>query len=230
MSSDTPRIECPIFALISHDEHAFSGRGRNSHKNQIGKPSMRGILTGATRYYESNSTKRFMKAGRKNSKQPFLVVACFTLSFSAFAAGTPRAPTHCRSGETVIFSCPFKNQKTVSLCASSDLSRDSGTLQYRFGRTGKPFELSYPRQTGHPSRFFWFNSSHGGQWAQYALGFSMNQFRYELLVQTNSAIPDDGASLSVLRDHHRIADMECQFENSVNNMWMLEPLGIQQKP
>jgi hypothetical protein len=102
-------------------------------------------------------------------------------------------------------------------------------LQYRFGQPGKPAELTYPKATGHPAEYFWLDFSHGGQWGQHELGFLVGQFRYEILVQTNSAIPEDGASLSVFRGRRRIVDMECRFDNAINNMWMLEELGIQRR-
>jgi hypothetical protein len=63
------------------------------------------------------------------------------LSTAAYAAGG----THCTSHEQIIFSCKVNNSaKVVSLCASSPLSKERGSLAYRFGRAGKP-ELVYPK-------------------------------------------------------------------------------------
>ncbi|MFN5350493.1 MAG: hypothetical protein ACK5A0_13330 [Polaromonas sp.] len=71
------------------------------------------------------------------------------------------AATHCSQEEKIVFSCPFKNKKTVSLCASADLTKDAGTLQYRYGVVGKKPELEFPNdaqklraKTGHPSQHF----------------------------------------------------------------------------
>jgi len=50
--------------------------------------------------------------------------------------------SHCSAKEQTLFSCNTGG-KTVSVCASPDLSTDSGSLQYRFGRLGAP-ELLYP--------------------------------------------------------------------------------------
>lgn len=160
----------------------------------------------------------------------FLTSVCAVLCISANAANGVKATTHCMPDEKVIFSCPFKNGKTASLCASPDLSKDSGTLQYRFGRIGKAPELSYPQPADHPRTYFWLDSSHGGRWAQYDLSFSTDQFRYAILVQTNSVIAENEASLSVFRDSHRVTDMECRFDSAINNMWLLEELGIRQRP
>jgi hypothetical protein len=46
------------------------------------------------------------------------------------------ATTHCTPNEQVIFSCPTGKQKIVSVCASQDLSSNSGYLEYRFGKPG----------------------------------------------------------------------------------------------
>ena len=64
-----------------------------------------------------------------------LVVACCT-------AG---ADTLCGAGEQVAFSCRIgKSRKIVSLCASPALTRDTGSLTYRFGLPGR-VELQFPR-------------------------------------------------------------------------------------
>src|ERR1044072_10023016 len=51
--------------------------------------------------------------------------------------------TLCEKGERVIFSCPVKRPaKIVSLCASKNLTSETGYLQYRFGLPGK-IELQF---------------------------------------------------------------------------------------
>lgn len=52
------------------------------------------------------------------------------------------AETLCEQQEQVIFSCSL-GKKTVSVCASADLSASSGYLQYRFGRK-TAIELAFP--------------------------------------------------------------------------------------
>lgn len=70
------------------------------------------------------------------------------------AADRGKAYTHCKPGEELTFSCPFKNGKTASLYASPDLSKDAGTLQNRFGRIGKESGLTYPKSKVHPREYF----------------------------------------------------------------------------
>lgn len=64
-------------------------------------------------------------------------ILCYGASDS-FAAGS-----HCSSEEDTIFSCST-GKKTISVCASEDLSASDGYLQYRFGVKGKP-ELVVPQ-------------------------------------------------------------------------------------
>lgn len=52
--------------------------------------------------------------------------------------------THCTSNERTLFSCATKKNKIVSICASKDLSPNSGYMQYRFGKLGK-VEMTMPQ-------------------------------------------------------------------------------------
>lgn len=52
----------------------------------------------------------------------------------------------CAADETIIFNCATKPAgKIVSLCASKDLTKDKGYLQYRFGLPSK-VELEFPEK------------------------------------------------------------------------------------
>ncbi|MGZ5436210.1 MAG: hypothetical protein ACXWID_05305 [Pyrinomonadaceae bacterium] len=70
---------------------------------------------------------------------------------------TPRAlqvNTLCAKTERVIFACVLRRPaKIVSVCASKDLTRDTGYVQYRFGSPAK-IELEYPKdRTGTQQKF-----------------------------------------------------------------------------
>ena len=54
--------------------------------------------------------------------------------------------THCTNNEIVLFSCALKKHKTISICASKDLSPNSGYMQYRFGKIGK-IEITMPKSS-----------------------------------------------------------------------------------
>jgi hypothetical protein len=52
----------------------------------------------------------------------------------------------CERGEKIVFSCTVgKSPKTVSLCSSRVLTKDTGYMKYRFGLPGK-IELEYPKE------------------------------------------------------------------------------------
>jgi hypothetical protein len=75
---------------------------------------------------------------------PLAVV--LSLSVPAQAAASP---TLCESGEEVLFSCST-GKKVISICASKDLAREHGYMQYRFGLPGK-VELSVPSDRSMPA-------------------------------------------------------------------------------
>lgn len=70
------------------------------------------------------------------------------------------ADSHCSGQENTLFNCPA-GKKLISVCASKDLDRSAGYLQYRFGPKNAP-EIQVPPANSHPS----------GQVKQGALMFS----------------------------------------------------------
>ena len=80
----------------------------------------------------------------------------------AASAQSPNTPTRralqvntlCAKTERVIFACVLRRPaKIVSVCASKDLTRDTGYVQYRFGSPAK-IELEYPKdRTGTQQKF-----------------------------------------------------------------------------
>ena len=61
------------------------------------------------------------------------------------ARGKPQPQTLCAKDERIIFSCPVKRPaKIVSVCASKDLTSETGYMQYRFGLPGKVV-LEFPK-------------------------------------------------------------------------------------
>ncbi len=78
-----------------------------------------------------------------------LVLAlCCTFCLTAQAEGD----SHCGPLETSLWSCSSKH-KVYELCASRDLGKSTGYLQYRAGRIGK-VELTYPPGLIHPRGVF----------------------------------------------------------------------------
>src|SRR5687767_9985869 len=109
-----------------------------------------------------------MMHGRRLAIALSLVVACGAIALNGRDAlnpasaqspnlSTPRAlqvNTLCAKTERVIFACVLRRPaKIVSVCASKDLTRDTGYVQYRFGSPAK-IELEYPKdRTGTQQKF-----------------------------------------------------------------------------
>lgn len=122
------------------------------------------------------------------------------------------APTLCKADEIVVFSCST-GARVASLCASKDISKSAGHLQYRFGQKDK-LELSYPAETAKPAQLFEAGllsySGGGGAW----LRFDKGPFRYSIF----SAIgkwgpkeePVEAAGVFVEKDGKNIANLLCR--------------------
>ena len=78
-------------------------------------------------------------------KRKILVLAVIA-AISNIAYAEETVSTHCTNNELVLFSCTLKKHKTVSICASKDLSPNSGYMQYRFGKIGK-IEITIPKSS-----------------------------------------------------------------------------------
>ncbi len=70
-----------------------------------------------------------------------VIIWILLLAVLAFPANA--ATTHCMQQEQVVFSCSL-GKKTVSVCASNDLSVNKGYLQYRIGQINATPELILP--------------------------------------------------------------------------------------
>ena len=122
-----------------------------------------------------------------------IVDGLICLAMSAFAASPclAAAPTLCHADEMVVFSCPT-TARIVSICASKNISKDGGYMQYRFGRKDR-LELAYPDLGSRPAEVFTSGtmmfSGGGGAW----LRFSKQPFSYTIF----SAIGKWGRSGSV---------------------------------
>lgn len=95
---------------------------------------------------------------------------------SVAAAPTVVANSLCNANEKVLFNCQI-NTKTVSVCASSNLSKNNGYLQYRFG-TKAQADLVYP-QTYSQNSF-----SYNGQ----DLSFNKGSIKYQVYTQGSAGI------------------------------------------
>jgi hypothetical protein len=155
------------------------------------------------------------------------VVMLCPVSFAADDA--PPAPqTLCAGAETAMFSCSVLSGKVVSLCASPDLSRDTGYLQYRYGRNAENIELEFPRSTHRGDGTFKYMQQYFGKGGTTALAFWVGPFRYSVF-RTTSAFGFNGAGIIVSKDNRRVAYMRCNDKTIVTDddrLSQLPGLGI----
>lgn len=105
-----------------------------------------------------------------------LLIATFLLfSFNTFSATN----SLCRNDEKVLFACLTKNEKSISICASNDLSATSGYMQYRFGKKNN-IELDYPATKLPPNKEFTGRSQMFSGGGGVYLRFNKNDYDYIL--------------------------------------------------
>jgi heat shock protein HslJ len=86
----------------------------------------------------------------------------------------------CGTDEQIIFSCRLKRPaKIVSFCASPDLQRDRGYLQYRFGLPGR-IELEYPEDHQGTQERFEYTHYFRYQVDLTEINFSIEGNRYQI--------------------------------------------------
>lgn len=124
-----------------------------------------------------------------------ILVAASVLSVNAAAQATA---SHCAPAEQVIWSCSAK-EKVYSLCASKDLGKDSGYLQYRAGPVGTP-EFLYPSQPQHPKGHFTSAMLTDGA----SVSFSNGQYAYEIIEPLNGR-----TAIAVSKNNKNIANIQC---------------------
>ena len=92
----------------------------------------------------------------------------------------------CENDEKIIFSCTTaaKSAKIVSLCASNDLAKDRGYLQYRFGLPGK-IELEFPQQRDQTQTAFKYSHYFRAQVDQTEISFTSGAYEYAIFDDYN---------------------------------------------
>lgn len=86
----------------------------------------------------------------------------------------------CAADEKVVFSCTVKRPaKFVSLCASADLTKDRGYLQYRFGVPGK-IDLEFPSTRAATQHQFQYSHYFRAQVDLTEINFVSNGYQYQI--------------------------------------------------
>jgi hypothetical protein len=146
--------------------------------------------------------------------------------------------TLCVADEKPLFSCRvdfnhvvggklLAGKKTVSVCASPDLSPSAGYLKYRFGRSQQNVELSYPADTGPPRQHFqFFRDSLSAKASAEQLSFSTGAFSYIVFVE-RAAYEWNGSGVLVKSRGKMIAYFPCDQDRPLpDRLYDLDGLGL----
>lgn len=139
-----------------------------------------------------------------------ILVASLGATAGTFQTGRPTRPTALRSGslcstaEHIIFSCAVKATakhpaKIVSLCASRDLDKERGYLQYRFGLPAR-IELEFPKERQASQRQFSRTHYLRFQVDLNEINFTIGDYQYQIFDTYNGeekpAISEQGVSVT----------------------------------
>lgn len=116
-------------------------------------------------------------------------------------------PTLCESGENVIWSCK-RNKRTYSFCASSEVSSESGYIQYRAGSPGS-LELVFPKNKVPPEGLFEYQM---GPQGNESIEFKVGEYRYYYL----KPLRDSNTEVLVEKSSETISSFSCNGGDSFN--------------
>lgn len=133
-----------------------------------------------------------------------ILFAICGIGLSLIVMGQPSSQTApsslCAANEQIIFNCSLKKPaKMVSLCASRDLSKTRGYLQYRFGVPGK-IELEFPKDRQRTQQAFRYKHYFRAQVDMTSISFSVADYEYSVFDDYNGeekpAISQQGVTVS----------------------------------
>ncbi len=87
----------------------------------------------------------------------------------------------CNANEIVLFNCQIgSGDKTVSVCASSDLSNSSGSLQYRYGSNAYSVDMRFPQDSNASQSLFNLETN--------GLSFNNGSIKYKIYTDGTAGI------------------------------------------
>ena len=134
------------------------------------------------------------------------------LAHNSLIAVSPRQVSLCAQDEQVIWSCEIANRKIASVCASKQLDKAGGYLQYRFGLPGK-IELQYPQQREDTQTAFAYYRYTRPLVTYLGLRFKINEYEYEVYDNTNDEADggrEAGVNVTPAGDSTRMVDYRCR--------------------
>jgi hypothetical protein len=150
----------------------------------------------------------------------FRIIVFSSLSFVSFHSEA--SETLCASSEVVRFSCVIeKSRKIASVCASPNLNKVNGYIQYRFGSVGH-IELEFPSsQSGSQSKFRWIGDYGHGE--DELLSFESGPYEYQIKRRVpvyESELRVEGVRVfKTVKGYQKIiAEINCDFSTSEHSM------------
>lgn len=111
--------------------------------------------------------------------------------------------------EKEVFSCQIK-KKTLSICKSTNLSKDKGYIQYRYGSDSKKLDIEFPKNTQHPKDHFLAGTQEGNGTFGNLQWIRGNRGDHSYVVYTDTVHQSNQKSgVKVYRNSKLIADLKC---------------------
>lgn len=128
------------------------------------------------------------------------------LLFAALASSASAQGSLCSKGELVAFSCAV-GDKLVSLCASADLSKTAGYVQYRYGKKDK-VDFVFPESRAHPRAYFrWGVNGYAGGGTDY---FRFSNKGYDYVVYSGMGKGWEREGIVVEKNGKRLSSQVCK--------------------
>lgn len=151
---------------------------------------------------------------------------------NATAAAVTQAPPNCLATEKTIFTCKARNNKVIAICASRDVGRAAGYLQYRFG-TSQKTELELPNDAARSSfRQFatYFETDPETSGSRYYGDVTFTNEAYTYAVYTHVGRGAEGAGVRVAKDGNEVADIACDGDYTNIDMEAVRAAGVRETP
>lgn len=140
----------------------------------------------------------------------------FTLFLSLFSNASVAASSLCSAEEQVVWNCSTQ-KKTLSVCASKDLSATAGYMQYRIGQPNK-LEMVFPEDKKHPKGLFQYGSLPAGA----ELSFQKGAYGYRIVTMRNG-----DTEMQVTKGDKDIATIKCLDGTVIDGTLVGEILDLQ---
>jgi hypothetical protein len=153
-----------------------------------------------------------------------LVAGAAVIAAAPQASAAPPEPrTHCKAGETVVYTCPYGLQ-TASVCAAP------GVLIYRYGQIGAPRVEAVGDGAGGPARLATITGGGGGR--QVSLRFARQGRTYVVYSAAYGSLTEvpgrRESGVVVLRDHQVSSTYTCPVRGPQQRMEL--PAGAAVRP